>query len=137
MKYFLIFFSYYLTDWFRIFETANSNFFWVKSHKLLPIFTYSPVYVISGRTGNLHPTSHALELRKLPILPQGRKWGLLTVILGSLGKVVEDEKRKATRVFLLCQFFLTIKVKEKEVLLLCYQNTANLMDRAPSAKWEI
>lgn len=49
----------------------------------------------------------------------------------------ENEKRKATRVFLLCQLFLVIKIKEKGVLSLCYQNTANLMDRAPSAKWEI
>lgn len=75
------------------------------SGKLLPVFTYSPVYVIPGRTRNLHPTSHVLELRKMPILPQGRKWGLLMVVLKSFVSAIEDEKRKATRVFLLHQFF--------------------------------
>lgn len=78
-----------------------------------------------------------LELRKIPILPQGRKWGLLIVVLRSFVSAVEDEKRKATRVFSLMSVFLVIKIKEKEMLLLCYENTANLMDRAPSAKWEI
>lgn len=57
--------------------------------------------------------------------------------LRSIVRGVGDEKRKATRAFsLMSAFFLLIKIKEKEVLLLCYQNTANLTDRAPSGKWE-
>lgn len=55
--------------------------------------------------------------------------GLLMVVL----RAVQDENKKAIRDFLLC-FFLLIKIKKKEVLLLCYQNTVNLMDRAPSGK---
>lgn len=50
-----------------------------------------------------------LELRKIPILPQGRKWGLLIVVLRSFVSAVEDEKRKATRVFSLMSVFFGYK----------------------------
>lgn len=49
----------------------------------------------------------------MPILPRGRKWDLLMVVLRSFVSAVEDEKRKATRVFLLCQLFFGYKDQGK------------------------
>lgn len=108
---FFFLFSNYLTDWFKPLNLQTASF---PGYSLVNCFPFSLIglsvqFLEEQGIYILLKTSHALEHRKFHILPEGRKWGLLKVVLRSIIRVVEDEKRKATRAFHSCQPFFTYK----------------------------